>query len=576
MNHLWKYFKGYRVVSVLGPAFKLIEAVLELFIPLIVARIIDQAIPSGDQGQLMRWVAWMIGLGLIGFVLAISAQYFSAKAATGVTKAITADAFEHALNLSKTDRDRLGSASLINRIASDTFQIQTGLNLFLRLFLRSPFIVFGCLLMAIQINRTLSLWFLGMIIVLSLIVFMIMRAASPLLSSIRVTFDKLVTQAREQIQGIRVIKAFNQQRREINAFKETNEELTQTQLLVGRVNALSNPLTFLTVNFVLIGMIWQGGVQVSIGTLTQGQLVALINYLLSILTELVKLAMILEVMNKSVTSGKRVNQLFDITEEPRHEVIGEPSEPMPEDTVIDIENVHFTYPNANAPALTDIDLTIPNGSFIGVIGSTGSGKSTLLHLLTQTYTPDNGFINYHPEIFTEQTPTGIRSQIAVVSGQVSLFKGTIRSNLEMGNEQITDDELWEVLEHAQAKEFVEALPEGLESPVAAFGTNFSGGQRQRLTIARALAKNTPVIVFDDSTSALDYVTEVNFQDALKTHYHDRTIIMITQRIRSLKNADLITVFDQGQQVGTGTHQELLEHNEIYQEIHASQTVAEVG
>lgn len=575
MQHLWKYFEGRKLLSATGPLFKLIEAVLELLVPLVVAKIIDEAIPSGNRSYLFTLVAVMIGLGLVGFILAIAAQYFAAKAATEYARDLTADTFDHALKLSKTDRDKMGGSSIINRLASDTFQIQSGLNTSFRLFLRSPFIVLGSLVMALQINRQISLWFVLMIVILSVIVFTIMKVAAPMLRNIRNKFDRLVTQTREQIQGIRVIKAFTQQHREINEFEETNDDLTKMQLRVGRINALSNPLTYLTVNLILVGMIWQGGHQVSVGTLTQGQLVALINYLLSILVELVKLVVVLDVINKSITSAKRVNAILDLpTEDLTDSQIQEEKNAVVNSALV-IDNVNFTYPEANSKALSNINLAIKKGAFVGVIGSTGSGKSTLLNLISKTYEPSEGSIYFNPSLFNIHNLAGLRSDIAVVPGQVTLFKGTIRSNLLMGKKDATDEEIWRALDDAQASEFVKQLSEGLDSPVAAFGSNFSGGQRQRLTIARALIKQAELLIFDDSTSALDYVTESNFQHTLQEKYADRTIIMISQRIHSLRNADLITVLEEGKQVGVGTHEELLKSNEIYQEIYASQAVTEV-
>lgn len=576
MEHLKKYFKGRVLLSTTGPLFKLVEAILELFIPIIVARIIDEAIPAQDHRHLWSLFLMMFILGTVGFLLAIAAQFFAAKASTEYARDLTADTFNHILKLSKADRDAIGGSSLINRVASDTFQIQTGLNIFYRLFLRSPFIVLGSLVMAFQINAEISMWFALMIVILAIIVFVIMRVTSPQLKTIRQIFDRLVTQTREQMQGIRVIKAFNQQQREIHAFQETDAELTKMLMRVGRINALSNPLTFIVVNAILIAMIWQGGWQVSVGIITQGQLVALINYLLSILVELVKLSMVIDVMNKSLTSARRINLILDLKVE---QLKGTPVQEIDEavvDSALVIDNVDFTYPNANAPALTNINLAIKKGAFIGIIGSTGSGKSTLLNLLTKTYQPTAGSIYYNPSLLDVTSLVNLRDDIAVVPGQVTLFKGTIRSNLLIGNAKATDEEMWEILDDAQASEFIRPLPDGLDSPVAAFGRNFSGGQRQRLTIARALIKPSELLIFDDSTSALDYVTEANFQRTLLEKYNDRTIIMISQRIHSLRNADLITVLENGKQVGVGTHEELLTTNSVYQEIYASQTVTEVS
>lgn len=571
MRKLLKYFENYRLASFLGPIFKLIETILELIVPLIVAMIIDIAIPSNNQQTVIGYIGIMFLLAFVGLLFSITAQFASAKAATGFTKNMTSDLYRHVMSLPKEAKDKYSSASMVARLTSDSFQIQGSLNMFFRLFLRSPFVVLGSLFMAIRIDSRMTWIYLTMIIILTIIVFAIIFISNPLHQRIRQQFDGLVGLTQEQIKGMRVIRAFRQQKREISAFKGQNAKVSQSQLLVGKVNAFLNPLTYVVVNTALIMVIWQGGDFVFRGDLTQGQLVALINYLSAILVELVKFAYVVTQLNKGLISGRRIADLLEIPSEEK-EIVNNAALIEKDKTAIRIKDLEFTYPNANKPSLEDIDFAIMQGDFIGIIGSTGSGKSTLLQMITKSYNPSKGNIVYNPKYFNTESIESLRDSIAVVPSQVALFKGSIRSNILMGNPQATDEMIWQALADAQADEFVKKYPEGLDKEIEAFGRNFSGGQRQRLTIARALIKDASVIIFDDSTSALDYITEANFQKTLKERYSDRTIIMISQRTHSLQQADNILVLEEGRQLAFDKHDNLLKENQVYQEIYASQTV----
>ena len=569
MKSLLKYFKGYLWETFLGPVFKLLEAIFELCVPLIIAHLVDQVIPKKETSGVVMMVGALFLFASFGVVVAITAQYFSSKAAVGFTREMTKDLYDKILTLPKEKRDRIGTSSLVTRLTSDTYQIQVGINLFLRLFLRAPIIVFGSIIMAFTISPKLTLWFLGMVAILTLIIVIMSRIVNPLFAKIRKITDRMVTVTRQQFQGMRVIRAFGQQASELEDFREVNQDYKIWQIRAGIWSSLVSPLTFLVVNTTLVCVIWQGQLNISAGLLTQGMLVALVNYLLQILTELIKLAMLVTSLNVSYISAKRVQEIFDLKEENLLQALAE--ETATEQEAISAEEVSFTYPTASSPALEGISFDLDQGQMLGIIGGTGSGKSTLVQLLSHLYAVSQGKLALYHQGNSPRTLKEWREWVAVVPQKAELFRGTIRSNLLLGmDESLTDHDLWWALETAQAADFVREKEGQLDEPVEAFGRNFSGGQRQRLTIARALLKKAPFLILDDSTSALDYLTEARLLKSIKEELSDTSLILVSQRTNSLKSADQILVLNKGHQVGLGNHDFLLSTNEIYQEIHDSQ------
>lgn len=569
MKSLLKYFKGYLAETFLGPVFKLLEAIFELCVPLIIAHLVDQVIPQKETSGVVMTVGVLFLFAGFGVVVAITAQYFSSKAAVGFTREMTKDLYDKILSLPKDKRDRIGTSSLVTRLTSDTYQIQVGINLFLRLFLRAPIIVFGSIIMAFTISPKLTLWFLGMVAILTLIIVLMSRIVNPLFATIRKITDRMVTVTRQQFQGMRVIRAFGQQASELEDFREVNQDYKVWQIRAGIWSSLVSPLTFLVVNTTLVCVIWQGQLTISAGLLTQGMLVALVNYLLQILTELIKLAMLVTSLNVSYISAKRVQEIFDLKEEDLLEALAE--ETATEQEAISAEEVSFTYPTASSPALEGISFNLDQGQMLGIIGGTGSGKSTLVQLLSHLYAVSQGKLALYHQGHSPRTLKEWREWVAVVPQKAELFRGTIRSNLLLGMEEtVSDHDLWWALETAQAADFVREKEGQLDEPVEAFGRNFSGGQRQRLTIARALLKKAPFLILDDSTSALDYLTEARLLKSIKEELSDTSLILVSQRTNSLKSADQILVLNKGHQVGLGNHEFLLATNEIYQEIHESQ------
>ena len=569
MKSLLKYFKGYLKETILGPVFKLLEAIFELCVPLIIAHLVDQVIPKKETSTVVMTVGVLFLFASFGVVVAITAQYFSSKAAVGFTREMTKDLYDKILSLPKDKRDRIGTSSLVTRLTSDTYQIQVGINQFLRLFLRAPIIVFGSIIMAFTISPKLTLWFLGMVAILTLIIVIMSRIVNPLFAKIRKITDRMVTVTRQQFQGMRVIRAFGQDASELEDFREVNQDYKIWQIRAGIWSSLVSPLTFLVVNTTLVCVIWQGQLNISAGLLTQGMLVALVNYLLQILTELIKLAMLVTSLNVSYISAKRVQEIFDLKEEDLLEAL--PEETAREQEAISAQKVTFTYPTASSPALEDISFDLDHGQMLGIIGGTGSGKSTLVQLLSHLYTVSQGKLALYHQAHSPKTLKEWRDWVAVVPQKAELFRGTIRSNLLLGMEEnLSDDDLWWALETAQAADFVREKEGQLDEPVEAFGRNFSGGQRQRLTIARALLKKAPFLILDDSTSALDYLTEARLLKSIKEELSNTSLILVSQRTNSLKSADQILVLNKGHQVGLGNHDFLLSTNEIYQEIHYSQ------
>ena len=569
MKSLLKYFKGYLTETILGPVFKLLEAIFELCVPLIIAHLVDQVIPQKETSGVVMMVGALFLFASFGVVVAITAQYFSSKAAVGFTREMTKDLYDKILSLPKDKRDRIGTSSLVTRLTSDTYQIHVGINLFLRLFLRAPIIVFGSIIMAFTISPKLTLWFLGMVAILTLIIVIMSRIVNPLFAKIRKITDRMVTVTRQQFQGMRVIRAFGQQASELEDFREVNQDYKVWQIRSGIWSSLVSPLTFLVVNTTLVCVIWQGQLTISAGLLTQGMLVALVNYLLQILTELIKLAMLVTSLNVSYISAKRVQEIFDLKEEDLLEALTE--ETAREQEAISAEEVSFTYPTASNPALEGISFDLDQGQMLGIIGGTGSGESTLVQLLSHLYAVSQGKLALYHQGHSPRTLKEWREWVAVVPQKAELFRGTIRSNLLLGMEgKVSEDDLWWALEIAQAADFVREKEGQLDEPVEAFGQNFSGGQRQRLTIARALLKKVPFLILDDSTSALDYLTEARLLKSIKEELSDTSLILVSQRTNSLKSADQILILNKGHQVGLGNHEFLLATNEIYQEIHESQ------
>lgn len=570
MKALLVYFRGYVKDSILGPVFKLIEACFELLVPLVIAGIVDTTIPNKDQNHLFMMIFLLFGLAFVGVVVAVSAQYFSSRAAVGYAQGLTNNLYAKIMRLSKEKHDEIGTSSLVTRLTGDTFQIQTGINQFLRLFLRAPIIVTGAIIMAFRISPRLTLWFLGMVLVLTLIIVVASRIVNPLYAKIRVINESIVTSTRQQLEGMRVIRAFGQSERELDNFTTVNKDLKTWQLKTGVIASLISPLTFLVVNMTLIAILWKGNLQIQGGLLTQGMLIALVNYLLQILTELLKLAMMLTNLNQSFISAKRVETIFNLEDEDIKAPLTIKKADQ-EALVLAIDQMSFTYPTASQPSLQGINLRLTEGESLGIIGGTGSGKSTLVNLIMNLYQPQLGSLT----IFNNQaSPKNLkewRSWVAYVPQKAELFRGTIRSNLTLGlKHEPSDQELWHALDMAQAADFVRDKELGLDEPVESFGRNFSGGQRQRLTIARALMRPAPFLILDDSTSALDYLTESRLLAAIRENLTSTSLIIISQRTNSLKAVDQFLVLDKGHQLGLGNHEELLATNKLYQDIHYSQ------
>ena len=567
MRELSRYFKGYLKETILGPLFKLFEASLELLVPIIIARIVDTIIPSENKGSLVLMIGLLFLFAIIGVIVALTAQYFSSKAAVGYTRQLTKDLFQKIMGLSKEDRDKLTTSSLVTRLTSDTYQIQTGINQFLRLFLRAPIIVFGAIIMAFNISPKMTLDFLVMVVILFVIVFAMSHLLNPIYAKIRLATDKIVNMTRQQLEGVRVIRAFGQVDKEEKEFAAANQDYTDLQLKAGRLSSLVTPLTYLVVNSTLILVIWQGNLQIGKGLLSQGMLIALVNYLLQILTELLKMTMLVTSLNQSFISAKRITEVF----EKESEDLAMAFEQVSSDYAVCVDDMSFTYPTAAEPSLSHIDFNLNPGDFLGVIGGTGSGKSTLVDLLVHLYTPQAGSLAIFQNHKSPKTLGQWRSWVNVVPQKAELFQGTIRSNLTLGiNREVSDDELWRALDIAQASDFVSEKEGQLDAVVEAFGRNFSGGQRQRLTIARALVQKAPLLILDDSTSALDYLTEAKLLSAIHEKLSDVTLILISQRTNSLKAADKILLLDKGQQLGFASHEELLADNDVYRAIHYSQ------
>ena len=569
MKQLLSYFKPYLKESFLAPLFKLLEAVFELLVPLVIAGIVDQSIPQKDQEHLWMQMGLLFVFAVIGVLVALVAQFYSAKAAVGFAKELTNDLYRHIISLPKDSRDRLTTSSLVTRLTSDTYQIQTGINQFLRLFLRAPIIVFGAIFMAYRLSPELTFWFLVMVAILSFVIVVLSRLVNPLYSILRKKTDQLVQETRQQIQGMRVIRAFGQEKREIENFQVLNQVYTAIQMKTGHWSSLLTPLTYLIVNGTLLVIIWNGYISIQGGWLSQGALIALINYLLQILVELIKLAMLINSLNQSYISAKRIEEVF--AEKPEDILAEIVQKETSSNQSLRVEHLSFTYPDAAQPSLRNISFAMQQGQILGIIGGTGSGKSSLVQVLLGLYTADKGSVSLYRDGRSPRNLSEWRSWMAYVSQKVELFKGTIRSNLTLGMEEtVSDQELWQALEIAQAKDFVSDKEGQLDAEVQAGGRNFSGGQKQRLSIARAVLRRAPFLILDDATSALDTITESNLLKAVQDNLPNTSLILISQRTSTLKIADQILLLEKGEQLALGNHEELMETSQVYREINASQ------
>ena len=569
MKQLLSYFKPYLKESFLAPLFKLLEAVFELLVPMVIAGIVDQSIPQKDQGHLWMQMGFLFVFAVIGVLVALVAQFYSAKAAVGFAKELTNDLYRHILSLPKDSRDRLTTSSLVTRLTSDTYQIQTGINQFLRLFLRAPIIVFGAIFMAYRLSPELTFWFLVMVAILSFVIVVLSRLVNPLYSILRKKTDQLVQETRQQIQGMRVIRAFGQEKREIENFQVLNQVYTAIQMKTGYWSSLLTPLTYLIVNGTLLVIIWNGYISIQGGWLSQGALIALINYLLQILVELIKLAMLINSLNQSYISAKRIKEVF--AEEPEDILAEIAQKETSSNQSLRVEHLSFTYPDAAQPSLRNLSFAMQQGQILGIIGGTGSGKSSLVQVLLGLYAADKGSISLYRDGRSPRNLSEWRSWMAYVSQKVELFKGTIRSNLTLGMEEtVSDQELWQSLEIAQAKDFVSDKEGQLDAEVQAGGRNFSGGQKQRLSIARAVLRRAPFLILDDVTSALDTITESNLLKAVQDNLPNTSLILISQRTSTLKIANQILLLEKGQQLALGNHEELMKTSQVYREINASQ------
>lgn len=570
MKKLLIYLKEYRKEACLAPIFKMLEAVFELFVPLVIKGIIDYGIAAEDRAYCLRMGLLLLLLAVIGLAMATTAQWFSARAAAGFAAKIKQVLMEHIQKLSYTELDTIGTSTLITRMTSDVNQVQTGTNLVLRLFMRSPFIVFGSMIMAFTIDFKAAMIFVITIPLLSVVVFGIMLSSIPLYKKVQSQLDRVLGITRENLTGVRVIRAFNKEEEEISHFKTENEQFTRLQTFVGKISALMNPLTFVIVNSAILVLVWTGAWRVEGGILTQGAVVALVNYMSQILVELIKLADLIINITKAVACGNRIQKVLEVEpsmENGSKECIEEKRTPA---NAVDFNHVSLTYSGAGAPSLTDIDLHVKTGQTIGIIGGTGSGKTSVVNLIPRFYDATQGNVLVFGKPVKEQDMESLRSQIAIVPQKAVLFAGTIRENMKWGKEDATDEEIMEALTIAQAAEVVQKKEGGLNAFVEQGGKNLSGGQRQRLTIARALVRKPRILILDDSASALDFATDAALRKAIREMKNAPTVFIVSQRTSSIRFADQILVLDDGKSVGVGTHDELLTTCSVYKEIYDSQ------
>lgn len=567
------YLKDYKKESILAPLFKLLEAFFELLVPLVMANIIDYGISNQNMGYIGKMGLLLLLLGVVGLASSITAQFFAAKAAVGFSTKLRQALFNHIEDLSFTDIDKAGTSTMITRMTSDVNQVQSGINMTLRLFLRSPIIVFGAMIMAFTIDVKCALIFVVAIPLLSVVVFGIILSTIPMYKKVQSKLDQVLGITRENLTGVRVIRAFHQEAKEAERFRENNEALSAMQIFVGKISACMNPVTYIIVNGAIIALIYTGAVQVNIGNLSQGEVVAIINYMNQILVELVKLANLIVTMTKALACAERVASVFDIGADAAY--VGAQDQKLADKVdksapFLDFKHVSLTYQGAGAPTLQDMNFTVNRGDTVGIIGGTGSGKTSLVNLIPGFYPATEGEILLEGRDIRTMSDEELRGRIGVVPQKAVLFKGTIRSNLQWGKPDATEEEMWKALELAQASEVVDGKPGKLDATVAQNGKNFSGGQRQRLTIARALVRNPEILILDDSASALDYATDAKLRAAIRTLEDKTTTFIVSQRASTIRHADKIIVLDDGEIAGMGTHDELLKDCTVYQEIYYSQ------
>lgn len=572
MKKIAKYLRGYEKQCVLGPLFKLLEATFELFIPLVVASIVDTGIGNGDKGYIFKMCLVMVALGIIGLVVAVLAQYFSAVVAVGFSTRLRHALLEHILSLSYSQTDKLGTSTMITRMTSDINQVQNGVNLTLRLLLRSPFVVFGAMFMAFTIDFQAALVFAGVVPVLCLIVFGIMLITMPMYKRVQGALDGVTSATRQNLAGTRVLRAFCKEEAEVEGFEQRTQELTHHQLVAGRVSGLMNPVTYVVINLAVVILVQVGAIKVESGILTQGLVIALYNYMSQILVELIKMANLIITLAKAVACGNRLASVLEL--EPGQEYGTQKAENLRGS--VEFRDVTARYAGAAQPSLERVSFRVEAGQTVGIIGGTGSGKTTLVNLIPRLYDTVEGSVLLDGRDVREYDTVSLRQKIGIVPQKAILFKGSIRQNLCWGKENATDAQLWEALETAQAKDVVVDKEGALDAPVEQGGVNFSGGQRQRLTIARALVRKPSILILDDSASALDYATDANLRMAIRNMEDRPTTFIVSQRAASVRYADEILVLDDGVLVGKGTHETLLESCPVYQEIYYSQFPKEVG
>lgn len=569
MKSLMKYLKDYKKECVLSPLFKLLEATFELFVPLVMAAVIDKGIGHADKPYIVKMCLVLIALGIIGLVCSITAQFFAAKAAVGFATKLRHALFGHIQSLSFSEIDTLGTSTLITRMTSDVNQVQNGVNLVLRLLLRSPFVVVGAMVMAFTIDVKAALIFVVAIPLLCIVVFAIMFVSIPLYKKVQAGLDRVLLGTRENLTGVRVIRAFNKEKDEVERFNESNAALTKIQMYVGRISALMNPITYIIINGGIVALIYVGAIRVDSGAISQGQVVALVNYMSQILVEVVKVANLIISCTKALASANRIESIFDVKAsvcDKTEVMLGDNSS----EYAVEFNNVYLKYKDAGEDALSNIDFKVKHGETVGIIGGTGCGKSSIVNLIPRFYDATGGEVKVNGVNVKDQPVEKLRDIVGMVMQKAVLFKGTIRDNMKWGNENATDAEIYEALDISQSREFVEQKPDKLDEMIEQGGKNLSGGQKQRLTIARALVKKPQILILDDSASALDFATDAKLRKAIASMEGKMTVFIVSQRTSSIQHADKIVVLDDGQIVMIGTHEELLEKCEEYREIHYSQ------